>query len=310
MTKSYIPPPGLYFRLLAADAPRVMFSRTWQTPYVDTHPANDPYDDQFFELIPSVKNPGSDTLYLVKSKATKMFLYSRYRRYPLVGHDNEGDIALNRFKVQFGTGKHASHFRLVNYQSKTVFGITSNGNLEMWDHTAYPDKGYFSFLFEDVDIVDVRFHERSAQPVLTPPLVRIMEAKDTKVASSETYTKILKTTNTRTFEYTDGFTIAAGATFNVNLPLVNGGVKIDKSRTTSLKWGESIVEEEDDTYSIRVDIPAGTKCMRTIITISYTAFDVPFTVTLRSRSTHQTTMSDGILRGTREFKLSHTNQIC
>jgi len=86
--KLYIPPKGIYFRLLGYKSNEVLFSRTHNQPEVGQIPQGDSqYDDQLFTLI---HGTGSHKeLYAIKSKDTGRVLFSRTYS-PNVGHI-EGD---------------------------------------------------------------------------------------------------------------------------------------------------------------------------------------------------------------------------
>lgn len=82
----YIPPEGIYFRLLGQHSQWVLFSRDAQ-PYVGTAPASPKYDDQYFTLVPGTgEHKGA---YLIRSKMTKKVLFSR------VSDPFVGDVAIH-----------------------------------------------------------------------------------------------------------------------------------------------------------------------------------------------------------------------
>lgn len=80
----YIPPEGIYFRLLGYVSQRVIYSRTHAEPQVGLHPFEESYDDQFFTLIHGTgERKGT---YAIKSKVTGNVLFSRTHAPPNVGH--------------------------------------------------------------------------------------------------------------------------------------------------------------------------------------------------------------------------------
>ena len=90
-SKMYIPPQGIYFRLLGYTSQRVLFSRTHAEPQVFHYPVGDEYNDQFFTLVPGTG--ARKGLYLIKSKHTNKVLFSRTHSDPHVGHiDGNGDF--------------------------------------------------------------------------------------------------------------------------------------------------------------------------------------------------------------------------
>jgi len=319
MTKPYIPPQGIYFRLLGVDSNRVLFSRTSQEPNVSSRPVNEKNEDQLFELIPSVDKDASPDTYLIKAKASQMFLYSRYRPVPRIGHNNEGDKAKNWFKLDFGTGKHASHFRLIGQQTYTAIASRRDNKPYLMNfpesskyYGQYYEDQYFSFLFEDLNVVGVSFNLGSAQPVPSVPF-DVAHKKGNNTSSGVqkiTFSDSQKQTRTTTFEYTEGFNIAAGTAFKTSIPFIaDSGLKVDASKTTTLKWGNSIVQDDTYTFSFEITVPAHT-CVEAVARVTYTIVDVPYTVTLMSPSTKQQTTSQGILKGIRKWIVSLESEDC
>lgn len=84
----YIPPRGIFFRLIGYESHYVIFSRTDRSPQVG-HTLADliPYqgsDDQLFELIHGTGDRAG--LYAIKGKASGKVLYSRSGPDPNVYH--------------------------------------------------------------------------------------------------------------------------------------------------------------------------------------------------------------------------------
>lgn len=80
----YIPPNGIYFRLLGYNSQQVIYSRTHREPEVGQHPVEEQYDDQFFTLIHGTGDRKGT--YAIKSKVTGNVLFSRSHMEPNVGH--------------------------------------------------------------------------------------------------------------------------------------------------------------------------------------------------------------------------------
>ncbi len=80
----YIPPQGIYFRLLGYVSQSVIFSRTHADPQVGQISAQSEYEDQFFTLIHGTGERRGT--YAIKSKVTGNVLFSRASPEPNVGH--------------------------------------------------------------------------------------------------------------------------------------------------------------------------------------------------------------------------------
>lgn len=80
----YIPPRGIYFRLLGYVSQYVIFSRNTQEPEVGHHPVGGDYSDQYFELLPGSGDHAG--LYAIRGKVSGKVLFSRNGPDPNVGH--------------------------------------------------------------------------------------------------------------------------------------------------------------------------------------------------------------------------------
>lgn len=85
----YIPPQGIYFRLLGYVSQGVIYSRSHNDPEVSHYPASSPSEDQYFELLPGSGN--HQGLYAIKGKVSGKVLFSRSSPDPTVYHiDGDG----------------------------------------------------------------------------------------------------------------------------------------------------------------------------------------------------------------------------
>lgn len=80
----YIPPQGIYFRLLGYVSENVIFSRTAQEPQVGQIPVQSVHSDQWFTLIHGTGNRKGT--YAIKGKVSGNVLFSRVKASPYVGH--------------------------------------------------------------------------------------------------------------------------------------------------------------------------------------------------------------------------------
>lgn len=89
-------------------------------------------------------------------------------------------------------------------------------------------------------------------------------------------------TNSSSFEYTHGYPIRVGTSGKVAIPFVESGqVKVDGTKSQTLKWGTAITETKP--YSIRLPAvgPFDNKITVTAF-VSRSNIEVPFTVYSRS----------------------------
>lgn len=312
MAKPYIPPPNTYCRLLGVESKRVAVART-SSPYAaSSHPKTRLDENQLFAIIPSTKHKGTDTVYLIQAKTTQMFLHARFKPDPRVGVNADGDTSTNWFKLEFGTGKHASHFRLACCVGHIVISCTTSG-LKSEPGYIDDDYHYFSFLFDDMEVTDVTYHLDKAQSV-NPMLDLVASQKgDNRSDGEQTISirKIVTLSHTLTFERTDGYNIVVGTSFDVKLPFItSNGVKIEGGKTETVKWGTSIVQTEAYDVNFQLKVPAHT-CVSAFATATYTIMDVPFTLTLQSSKFASCKVTtDGILRGVWKYDMVYTSDKC
>ena len=84
MSNFYIPPEGVYFRLLGYSSQRVLFSRTHLEPQVYHIPFDEVYDDQWFSLIHG--HGKREGLFAIKGRRSDKVLFSRTHTKPYVWH--------------------------------------------------------------------------------------------------------------------------------------------------------------------------------------------------------------------------------
>ncbi|KAI0038962.1 hypothetical protein FA95DRAFT_1528853, partial [Auriscalpium vulgare] len=214
MSDLYIPPNGLYFRLVGYASLHVLFSRTHAQPEVGHTPVTGEYPDQFFTLVPGT---GERTgLYLIQSKTTNV-LFSRTTGDPKVWHvDGEGNWDDNWFKLVAGTGNNVETFRLLCPATKTVIYSRVEAKPEFLnypsDGTIYPDQ-HFSFLFEAMQVDKIDYDVKLGKVVSSASLILVSKPlkNDSDKEQEMKYELDESVTHTSTFEYSSGFTVALGA---------------------------------------------------------------------------------------------------
>jgi hypothetical protein len=84
MTDFYVPPEGIFFRILGNASNRMLYSRSSGKPTFGSIPeTSGPYEDNYFSLIMGTGNRNG--LFLIKGRQSGMVLYSR-NSSPYVNH--------------------------------------------------------------------------------------------------------------------------------------------------------------------------------------------------------------------------------
>lgn len=298
MPELYIPPTEIFFKLLSYSSNHVLFSR-------DSDPTFGHYEgpdsrDQWWSLIPGTgKHAGC---YAIKSKYTDKFLFSRHME-PRVGHiDSDGKYDDNWFRLERGTGKLANHFRLRNFSSDMV--IVSRTHVEPhltnYSGTAKShDDHYFSFVFEDTEIVRIKYNDEEGRILSSTPEVLNTVKRNNNTPSPNTVKVTFSETQTITsnFEYAAGFKATVEASGEVGIPFVaEGKVRVELSTSHDFKWGSSVGE----TKTFETEFSAIVEPYSSIVA-TYRAtksnITMPFTVYSKSVETGYEVATEGVYRG-------------
>lgn len=301
MASLYIPPTGLYFRLLGLNSNKVLFSRNGTDPEFWHHPVGETYDDQWWHLSPgSGKHEG---YYLVVSKYTGKVIFSRSSPDPHVGHIGGGGVYEdNWFKIEAGTGKRANFFRLREKSTDTVLVSRPATEPQVCNHPGtseiYDDQ-YFTFLFEDTKIDRIEYDiNRGLVLSRVPELIGTQtELNYTDVNQTVEFDFSRTETISSSFDYTLGFTITVGASGKVGIPFVaEGAIKVDLSNSHTMKWGSTTTQSRTYASRFPATAPPHTKITATA-SVTCSQIEIPFTIYSKSVATGFEVRTEGTYRG-------------
>ncbi|KZT10565.1 hemolytic lectin LSLb [Laetiporus sulphureus 93-53] len=308
MTDIYIPPEGLYFRLLGFASRQVIFARNSPSPDVGLSPVNDQATDQYFSFIYGTGERAD--LYAIKSKATGKVLFSRTHKEPYVGQiDGDGRYNDNWFKIEPGKTYRSKYFRLVAPSTGTALVSRTHLKPYFWNHpqTQVCDDQYFTFLFEDMSIDKIEYDLKDGRILSSTPNVLATQVLENSSSQTQEmsfhFSETL--TQTSTFDYTAGFTIAVGTAFKAGVPFfAETEFKVDISVNNEWKWGEENTFSK--TYAATFSVRAGPgETVKAVSTVDTGTLSVPFTAYLSSKSTGFEVTTEGIWRGVSNWNLRH-----
>ncbi|KAI0315459.1 hemolytic lectin [Amylostereum chailletii] len=311
MSEIYIPPNGLYFRLLGYASQRVLFSRSHAEPQVWHHPVDSEYEDQYFTLIHGTGSRKG--LYAIKSKRTGKVLFSRTLQDPNVWHvDGDGKYNDNWFELEPGKGQYAKTFRLLCPATNTVIFSRVGVDPEVYNYPGPPNSIYadqhFSFRFEDMQIDKIEYDLKVGRIISsTPEILANQTLTNGSDREQEMKFELNRSeTHTSTFEYGIGFTISVGATAKGGVPFIaEGELRIDTSVTNEWKFGEA--NSFTKTYTASFPVKAGPhETVRAVSTVNRGELEVPYTIHLRSKSTGFKVETKGKWHGVSTWDLRHT----
>jgi len=310
-TEAYIPPPGIYFRMLSPFTSRVIHSKNEDnSPLGSWKPAPDhtwgPGSAGWFSLIPGTGD--FEGKYLIRSRKTGKYIYSKAPPIPdkqRVGHCDEvaWQTDYTHFKLVPGKGQWAGHFRLVvetQGQEWALYLGTSQDSAELSNHPAQEvfDNQYFCFIYEDLDIREVRYDLENAKVLPASPLTLDTQklVNHTTVSQVAQFSLNGSQNHVGSFEYTSGMEIKSGSSFSARTPFVGpeGSISLDLDATTR-SWGSEDVFKKNYGTQLTVNAPPG-KTVVASLTVTKGALEVPFTVILTSKTGGET-QSKGIWRG-------------
>jgi len=309
MSELYIPPKGIYFRILGYSSNCCIYSRNENDPCVwHYNVSHGDFPDQWFSVLPGTGTHAG--LYAIKGKESGKVLYSRAENDPKVYHiTGDGYYEDNWFRFEAGTGTYKGYFRLITpCNSGAIYSRASNeptfANYPA--SPAYPDH-YFAFIFEDMTITKVEYNIDQAKITLAQPLVIASQeaTNNTSVAQQSSITVSETKTHTSTFDYTLGFTITVGTTFLAGLPgVAEGKVNASVANEHQFKWGSTDSIAHLWSASFTATIPPH-KTIKAVSTVTQGTLNVPYTITLSSKS-GVTTTTTGTWWGTSTWDLRST----
>ncbi|KAJ3485529.1 hypothetical protein NLI96_g4885 [Meripilus lineatus] len=305
----YIPPHGIYFRLLGYVSQNVIFSRTAQEPQVGQIPVESVYSDQWFTLIHGTGNRKGT--YAIKGKVSGNVLFSREGPAPNVGHvAGNGQYDDNWFKLEPGKGQYSKQFRLITPSAGVAVFSRTKMEPYLWNIAqgqVYSDQ-HFSYIFEDMNVDRIEYDLNLGKIISSNPLVLANQTLTNKTDHEQEMSFQLNetATHTSTFEYSTGFTITIGMSFKAGIPLIaETEFTVEASSTNQWTWGEQTSFSKS--YTATFPVKAGPhETVRAVSTVNKGELEVPFTMYLSSKSTGTKTETKGIWRGVSTWDLRHT----
>jgi len=267
-------------------------------------PLGEVYDDHWWNIIPGTGNHKDQ--YMIKSKNTGNVIWSRANQDPVVGAINSnGAYNDNWFKFEPGSanGPLSNHFRIVCPATETVLVSRVDQKPEVTNYgskgTKYDDQ-YFCFLLEDMVVDDIKYDiDNSTMSGATPMFMGrqtvVNNSPMVQPPTSVTFTE--QEDNEYSFEHTSGFSLTIGTEFSVGVPgVAEGKISMSATHTEEFKWGNTTKKGKGTAHTIQVQAQPKSTVVVTA-TINQTRINVPYTMTLKSRSTGHKISNRGIFHG-------------
>ncbi|KAF8662711.1 hypothetical protein AX16_001153 [Volvariella volvacea WC 439] len=290
-THLYMPPHGIYFRIIGRLSRQAIFSRTHQAPQVDVWGSK--FDDQYFTLIHGTGE--RQGLYAIKSKQTGLVLFSRNAESPFVGHVwGEGHFADNWFKFERGEGQYTDSFRLITPHNNLVLFSRTGVRPYLGNSPAgqLNDNQYFSFEWEDLEFVGINWDLAQGRIVSSETV--IIYERQANISPLSIFLPPEPVNHTSTFEFRSGLPLRTGFEFRGGIPTVtDNGFQIDPNYMGVWKFGQTTSFSK--TYNPIMGILLAGNSARSA-TVTKGDIEVPFVIQLKSRSTGTIAETQGVWR--------------
>ncbi|KAJ7473451.1 hemolytic lectin [Mycena latifolia] len=313
MANFYVPPEGIYFRLIGYVSARALYSRKSQEPTFGSILATEgPYPDNYFSLV---KGTGAnDGLFLIKNRVSGNVLYSRRSAAPWVGHihlNDDGGHPDTWFKLVPGEAQFASMARLWTPDPDMV--IVSRANTD--NITNYPFTKsepepiqFFTFEYEDMLVDRVEYDLKAGKIMTSTPRVLATQTlpNDTSIQQDMSFSMEESVTETSSFDYTTGLTLSVGVTIKAGIPeIAEVEFRVDESFNKSWTYGKT--ESIQKTYKANFPVKAAARTkVHAVSTVNVGNLEVPYTLYLSSKSTGAKAQTHGIWRGVSSWDLRHS----
>lgn len=303
MSDFFIPPPGLAFRLLGRRSNRVLVANPNDT--LTDYELGDIYGDQWFTLenAPPIERYMTEGyMYpdrwatLEKPPPIKQFFIKSTSPanhgkviFCRAAADEVGiyrkDYDDQHFVLESGCGDFLGNFRLYAPSARRVITAQAKPNTVLnapANDEKYDDQ-YFSFLFEDTEIVRVEYDIANARPIGTMPITYPVELTNRGNGTAKLVANMSRTVSeTSSFEFHQGFTISVGASFKAGIPCIaEGEIKTEVSTSTDFTWGKASTTEMQVGSSVEIEVPPRSSQQ---VVASYKRSTVNLTATIYSKS--------------------------
>ncbi|THV02168.1 hypothetical protein K435DRAFT_653784 [Dendrothele bispora CBS 962.96] len=307
----FIPPEGVYFRLVGRESGYKIYSRDDDPEPHLWHYGGPPYEDQLFSLIHGTgKRAG---LYAIKGKVSGKVIFSRTAQTPYVGHiGGDGHYNDNWFKFVAGpsTGNHANHFRIWCPASGVAIFSRTTQKPEVGNYGPVANDQYFSFQFDNDanGLVVERIDFDVSQGKILGEVTMILGTQTvTNTSQNQTKEPTFSFSETApassNFEYRSGFPLDAGWVLKTGIPAVSNGVIMIDSTVNDRKFGTPDNNTKTYTASFKGKVGPGNKAIATL-SVQRAMLEVPYTIHLKSKSGVRTETM-GLWSGMSTWGLKH-----
>ncbi|KAF9072621.1 hemolytic lectin [Rhodocollybia butyracea] len=315
----YVPPRGIYFRLLSYHIQHVLSSRIHIEPQVFLSPVEEQCTDQLYTVVTadetsseeSQKHPG---LFLLKNRETGYVLCTSANRSVGQLHDVSNDCW---FRFEAGPEALKNRFRICCPSLNMVLVCNNDGGplVGAYIPTGPQDSDlvdqYFSFLFEEMEIVQIQYDLDQARTSSTKPhvVMKQMASNNTSTTQQMTLEKDENETHTALWKYTSGFPLSAGTSLKALVPVIRETkFSVELVSNEMMKFSDPNFFTKSWKASFSVNVDAG-QTVRVASTVTRGQVEVPYTMFLRSTIAHIEVETKGIWIGESTWDLRHSTSI-
>ncbi|KAJ7301694.1 hypothetical protein DFH08DRAFT_906498 [Mycena albidolilacea] len=313
MPSFYIPPPGIFFRIVGSVNACSLACGDGYTVAWNGFPGDGPYESNWWQLVPT-STP--DQYYIVNRKYNKK-MYMRAvndPNKPVVGQNlgPEETWPANLFKLLPHDTDPTKTRLIVPSNQSMLTAVYGDIKLHATALTTAIDwNQVVGFIYEDMDVVKVEYTLDQGKIMASTPTVLASQTlfNTTDIEQEMNYSMNETITETTSFSHTEGFSLTVGMSFSAGVPLFGESeFHMDLSVSTSMSWGKESSFQKSFTAEFPVKA-APHSSVRAVSTVHVGTLEVPYTMTLRSRRTGITVVSSGTWHGVSAWNLSHTTKL-
>lgn len=287
----YIPPQGVYFLLRNYESARrpYLLENNGAGAVAKDDPEN---TSQYWQLIPGIGNHKG-------FYGLKVYTGNHLRSYGDTGVSGSFGTALHlanqHWDIVPGKGRYAGYFKLRN----TVFNEDYKGNRFLYAGKNFQQPGdsfgisqfdspdqYWTFIFRDVEVVDVSYDFNKAIVLEKPPnlIANQVLFNQTPIKQTQEFGIDEEVSDTSFFERSDGLTIEVGAQLSLGIPIFSVSGSLTKSETKTITYGKEQTFKKVYKSVFPVDVPP-CAVVTASATVNNADLAVPYTIKLLSPST-------------------------
>lgn len=310
-----VPPPGFFFRIVNAKSKKALQSRE-SGERVGVVNDRDT-DDMYWELI---RHPMNDGVCRIKNRDTGFYI-TVCKEYDPIGDLFRDEIRVVRMKpynedwtVQSWIFNESSKYPNTYWIRDVGIYKSIYGEYDGCDDLCIADlheehkENCWEFIYENMEIVNVEYKNLDNTKFSTKPNQMWQETlrNDTSVSQKIGFKYTARKTNTTKFSHEHGISVKTISDIKFGAPFIGAaGIRLELSYTNKFTFGTEETTTEERVFDVPIDCKPFTHIEATV-TVNESTINVPYTMTLKSKTSGKTTTSSGTFTGVNHWNFDVT----